>query len=72
MAENEEIAKGTGSNKQFCEQMANAIVQLGTEEALSCMGRMMCAIASQQGVELDFDCDLGTVNIRPKSLPQRH
>lgn len=72
MAKIDEIAKETASNKLFCEQMANALVKLGTEETLSCMGRMMCAIASHQGVELDFDCDLGTVNIKPKTLPQSH
>ncbi len=60
------------SNRIFCEQMARALVDLGTEETLSCMGRMMCAIASDQGVELEFDCDLGTVSIKPKPIPSTH
>lgn len=62
----------TSPNKLFCDQMGKALVDLGTEEALSCMARMMCAVASNQGVTLEFDCDLGSVNVKPKSLPQTH
>lgn len=59
-------------NKRFCEQMGEALVNLGTTETLSCMARMMCAIAHNQSVELEFECDLGTVVITPKNLPQVH
>jgi hypothetical protein len=56
-------------NKEFCEQIANAIVKLGTNEALSCMARMMAAIAQHQNVDLEFDCDLGVVSIERKEIP---
>lgn len=53
-------------NREFCEQIGAAIVTLGTQEALSCMARMMCAIAHDQGVELEFECDLGVVEVTTK------
>ncbi|GIA99511.1 hypothetical protein VCSRO136_2359 [Vibrio cholerae] len=37
-------------NKRFCEQMGEALVNLGTTETLSCMARMMCAIAHNESV----------------------
>jgi hypothetical protein len=55
-------------NKVFCEQMADAIVNLGTNEALSCMARMMVAIAQNQNLDLQFDCDLGVVSIERKNI----
>ncbi|NRB79167.1 MAG: hypothetical protein HRU38_10930 [Saccharospirillaceae bacterium] len=55
-------------NSEFCEQMANAIVTLGTEEALSCMARMICAVAQHQGKEIEFKCDIGTVSVQPIDL----
>ncbi len=60
------------SNRDFCQQMANALVNLGTEETLSCMARFMSAIAQHQGMALEFDCDLATVQIKPKQLPKKH
>ena len=56
-------------NTEFCEQVANAIVELGTKEALSCMARMMAAIAHHQNVDLEFDCDLAVVSIERKEIP---
>ncbi len=55
-------------NNEFCEQMANALVNLGTKETLSCMARMMVAIAQKQGADLEFDCDLGVVSIERKTI----
>jgi len=55
-------------NEVFCEQMANAIVQLGTNEALSCMARMMVAVAQNQALDLEFDCDLGVVSVERKNI----
>lgn len=52
--------------------MAQALVQLGTEETLSCMARFMSAVAHNQGVALEFNCDLAKVQIEPKQLPQKH
>lgn len=60
------------ANHEFCEQMGQALVKLGTNEALSCMGRLMCAIAHQHGAELMFECDLGTVTVTPAQIPQKH
>ena len=48
--------------------MADAIVNLGTNEALSCMARMMVAIAQNQNLDLQFDCDLGVVSIERKNI----
>ncbi|MEF1335965.1 hypothetical protein REH81_04080 [Vibrio rotiferianus] len=50
-------------NREFCEQIGQALVSLGTEEALGCMARMMCAIATHQGFDLEFNCSLGKVSI---------
>lgn len=36
-------------NKEFAEQIAAAMVALGTEEALSCMSRVMCWVAADHG-----------------------
>ncbi|EGR0468541.1 hypothetical protein FG064_16215 [Vibrio cholerae] len=60
------------SNREFCQQMADALVALGTEETLSCMARFMSAIAQHQNVTLEFDCDLASVHIEPKQLPNKH
>ncbi len=50
-------------NREFCDQIAQALVSLGTEETLGCMARMMCAITTHQGVDLEFNCSLGKVSI---------
>lgn len=36
-------------NKEFAEQIAAAMVELGTEEALGCMARVMCWVAADHG-----------------------
>ncbi|WP_421304661.1 hypothetical protein [Aeromonas veronii] len=56
-------------NKEFAEQIAAAIVALGTEEALSCMARVMCWVAADHGQPIQFECDLGVVAIEPKQQP---
>lgn len=58
-------------NREFCESMVAALTSLGPEEALSCMARMMCAIASNHGGEMDFTCDLGVVTIVPTPIKQQ-
>lgn len=45
------------------------MVTLGTEEALSCMARVMCWVAADQGQPIQFECDLGVVTIEPKQQP---
>ncbi|EOX3447536.1 hypothetical protein VCSRO91_2831 [Vibrio cholerae] len=57
------------SNREFCQQMADALVTLGTEEVLNCMARFMSAIAQHQNATLEFDCDLASVRIETKQLP---
>ncbi|MGL6448923.1 hypothetical protein ACSZNO_21605 [Aeromonas veronii] len=56
-------------NREFAEQIAGAIASLGTTDALSCMGRVMCWVAADHGHPLQFDCDLGVVTIEPKQQP---
>lgn len=56
-------------NREFAEQIAGAIASLGTTDALSCMGRVMCWVAADHGHPLQFDCDLGVVVIEPQPLP---
>ena len=50
-------------NREFCEQIGQALVSLGTEETLGCMARMMCAISTHQGGDLELICSLGKVSI---------
>lgn len=56
------------NNTEFCEQIGVALVTLGTKETLSCMARMMTAIAQNQGSNLEFECDLGIVSIERKTI----
>ncbi|MFQ1974410.1 hypothetical protein ACK34Z_13195 [Aeromonas veronii] len=53
-------------NKEFAGQIAAAMVALGTDEALKCMGRVMCWVAADLGQPIQFECDLGVVTIEPK------
>jgi hypothetical protein len=55
-------------NKEFCEQIGAALVNLGTNEALSCMARMMIAIAQKNGSDLEFNCDMGSVIVECKQI----
>ncbi|XEV12263.1 hypothetical protein ACBZ90_00060 (plasmid) [Vibrio alginolyticus] len=59
-------------NRAFCEQMAAATVELGTQEALSCMARYMRVIAHDQGISLQFECDLGSLEIQPNEILIKH
>lgn len=56
------------SNREFCEQLGNALVTLGTNETLACMARLMAAIAHRQGADLEFDCDVGVVTVERKEI----
>lgn len=56
-------------NKEFAEQIAAAMVELGTEEALGCMARVMCWVAAATAKPIQFECDLGVVTIEPKQQP---
>lgn len=51
-------------NEEFCEQMGRALLNLGTKETISCMARLMSAIAQREGTDLVFECDLGKVTIQ--------
>lgn len=55
-------------NTEFCEQIGKALVDLGTKETLSCMARMMAAVAQNQGADIEFDCDLAVVSVERKPL----
>lgn len=56
-------------NREFAEQIGTAIVNLGTNEALGCMARVMCWVAVDHGQPIQFECDLGVVTIEPKQPP---
>lgn len=56
-------------SKEFAEQIAAAMAELGTEEALGCMSRVMCWVAADHGQPIQFECDLGVVTIEPKQQP---
>ncbi|QJT37098.1 hypothetical protein E4188_22645 (plasmid) [Aeromonas media] len=56
-------------NREFAEQIGAAVTNLGTDEALGCMARVMCWVAADHGHPIQFECDLGVVTIEPKPLP---
>lgn len=56
-------------NREFAEQIGVAVASLGTNEALGCMARVMCWVASDHGQTIQFECDLGVVTIEPKQQP---
>jgi uncharacterized membrane protein YjjP (DUF1212 family) len=55
-------------NSDFCAQMGKALLELGTQETISCMARMMAAIAQKQGADIEFDCDLAMVKVERKKI----
>ncbi|RPG68450.1 MAG: hypothetical protein CBC02_000165 [Flavobacteriaceae bacterium TMED42] len=55
-------------NAEFCEQIGEAMIKLGVQETMSCMARMMAAVAQKEGGDIQFDCDLGTVSVERKSI----
>ena len=56
-------------NREFAEQIGVAVANLGTNEALGCMARVMCWVATGHGQTIQFECDLGVVTIEPKQQP---
>jgi|GEM_PF-959955 hypothetical protein len=55
-------------NAEFCEQIGEAMIKLGVQETMSCMARLMAAVAQKEGVDIQFDCDLGIVSVERKSI----
>ena len=60
--------ENVNDNAEFCEQIGEAMIKLGVQETMSCMARMMAAVAQKEGVDIQFDCDLGTVSVERKSI----
>lgn len=57
------------NEKQFAEQIAAAIQELGAEEAAGCMARSLIYMAHAAENDFEFTCDQGTVSIEHQSLP---
>ena len=55
-------------NSDFCEQIGASLIHLGTQETLSCMARMMSAIAQKQNQDIQFECDLAVVTVKRKTI----
>lgn len=62
------IHVNVNDNAEFCEQIGDAMIKLGVQETMSCMARMMAAVAQKEGIDIQFDCDLGTVSVERKSI----
>ncbi|WP_234498067.1 hypothetical protein [Vibrio maritimus] len=58
--------------EQFYQHIVEALVELGTEETLSCMARFMLAVAHQQGTKLELYCDLVYIHVDSKVTALRH
>ena len=56
-------------NREFAEQIGAAVANLGTNEALGCMARVMCWVVSDHDQTIQFECDLGVVTIESKQQP---
>lgn len=65
MADNKELTD------QFAEQIGEAMVKLGPDQAFACMARMMCALAACTGHDLEFKCDYGLVSVSV-TMPKLH
>ena len=63
------IHANVNDNAEFCEQIGEAMIKLGVKETMSCMARMMVAVAQKEGVDIEFDCDLGAVSVERKNIP---
>lgn len=50
------------------EQIAESIANVGAKETASIMARALCFIAHTVNHDLEFDCDIGTVNIEHKEI----
>ncbi|MDK9793790.1 hypothetical protein [Vibrio sp. D431a] len=51
--------------EEFLEQMASALLELGTKKTLSSMARMLCAVATKEQKEMTFTHNLGVVSVKP-------
>jgi len=56
--------------RQFCEQIAEAIKQLGTEEAAGCMARSLICMAHAAKIDFEFTCDQGVVALERHVVPE--
>lgn len=52
------------ANLAFCEQIGEAVKELGFEEAMKCMARAMTYIACNQQSDITVDSDLGQVFVK--------
>lgn len=57
-------------NRQFSEQIAEAVQQLGAEEAAGCMARSLIYLAHSAGGDMEFTCDQGQVSIERLVVPE--
>jgi len=55
--------------RQFSEQIAAAITELGAEAAAGCMARSLLYLAHTAGDDLEFTCDQGVVAIERQQIP---
>lgn len=55
--------------RQFSEQIAEAVQQLGAEEAAGCMARSLIYLAYSAGSDMEFTCDQGQVSIERQAIP---
>lgn len=53
----------------FSEQIAEAIRQLGAEEAAGCMARSLIFLAHASKNNFEFSCDQGVVSIERLTIP---
>lgn len=56
--------------KRFSEQIAEAVQQLGVEEAASCMARSLIYLAHTAENDFEFNCDQGQVSIERTVIPE--
>ena len=50
------------------EEIAKSIQEVGLKETMEIMGRSMAFIASKLNEDMEFDCDIATVNIELKNI----
>lgn len=56
--------------RQFSEQIAKAVQQLGAEEAAGCMARSLIYLAHTAGSDMEFTCDQGQISIERQVIPE--
>lgn len=52
----------------FCEQIVEAIQQIGPQEAANRMARALIVLAHSSGSDLVFSCDQGDIAVTRKSI----